>query len=104
MANKVINGGILATCLFILWGSFSKQNEEMRLEAKQREFNMNQRIDLLEINAVLTLVDYAIADHNLPFKVLDYLFTKLDKASIEESMTFGTLDLDEYSFTITLIG
>ena len=68
------------------------------------DIDIEIKIDLLEINAVLTLVDYAIADHNLPFKVLDYLFTKLDKASIEESMTFGTLDLDEYSFTITLIG
>lgn len=67
-------------------------------------FDIEIQIELLEINAVLTLVDYAIADHNLPFKVLDYLFTKLDKVSIEESMTFGVLDLDEYSFTITLIG
>jgi len=67
-------------------------------------FDIDIEIQLLEINAVLTLVEYSVADHDISFKVLDYLMTKLDKDSVEESMTFGVLDLDEYTFTFSLIG
>jgi hypothetical protein len=49
MANNIIKGGVLAVCLFALWGAFTKQNDEMRAEAKQREDKLSIRIDLLEV-------------------------------------------------------
>jgi len=67
-------------------------------------FDIDVQIELLNISVVLTLSEYSIADKNLSFKILDYLFTKLDKNKIEESITLGILDLDEYTFTISLIG
>ena len=67
-------------------------------------FDVDIQIELLDVSVVLTLVEYSIADHGIPFKVLDYLMTRMDKESIEDSMTNGELDLDEYTFTITFLG
>ena len=52
IANNVVKGSILAICLFALWGAFTKQNDEMRAEQKQRELKMSQRIDLLELRII----------------------------------------------------
>jgi len=52
IANNVVKGGILAICLFTLWGSFSKQNDEMRAEQRVRENKLSQRIDLLELRII----------------------------------------------------
>ncbi|MCF7931260.1 MAG: hypothetical protein K9L02_07105 [Acholeplasmataceae bacterium] len=67
-------------------------------------FDIDIEIVLLNINVVLTLSEYRIADKELSMRILDFVFDKLDKSTIEDSMTFGTLDLDEYTFTISLIG
>lgn len=66
-------------------------------------FDIDIEIELLNINVVLTLTEYRIADKELSMSILNFIFNKLDKTSIEESMTFGVLDLDEYTFTISLI-
>lgn len=66
-------------------------------------FDIDIEIELLDINVVLTLSEYRIADKELSMRILDFIFNKLDKSSIEDSMTFGVLDLDEYTFTISLI-
>jgi hypothetical protein len=34
--------------------------------------------------------------------MLDYLVSKIDKGAVENNMTFGELDLDEYTFTISI--
>lgn len=67
-------------------------------------FDIDIEIVLLNINVVLTLSEYRIADKELSMRILDFAFNKLDKSTIEDSMTFGTLDLDTYTFTISLIG
>lgn len=52
LASNIVKGGVLAICLFVLWGAFTKQNDEMREEQKQRELKMSQRIDLLELRII----------------------------------------------------
>ncbi|MBU1094193.1 MAG: hypothetical protein KKH01_07005 [Firmicutes bacterium] len=66
-------------------------------------FDIDIQIEPLNVSVVLTLVEYRIADQNLSFKILDYIFTKLDKASIEDSITYGVLDLDLYTFTVSML-
>jgi len=66
-------------------------------------FDIDIEIELLNVNVVLTLSEYKIADKKLSMKILDFAFNKLDKSSIEDSMTFGVLDLDAYTFTFSLI-
>lgn len=66
-------------------------------------FDVEINVGLLDLSVVLTLDQYHIADKNLSFKILDYLFTKLDKPSIEDSITYGILDLDEYTYTIQIL-
>ena len=34
--------------------------------------------------------------------ILNFIFNRLDKTEVEDSMTFGTLDLDEYTYTISI--
>jgi len=66
-------------------------------------FDVEVNIGILELSIVLTLDEYHIADKNLSFRMLDYMFTKLDKTSIEDNMTFGVLDLEAYTYTIELV-
>ncbi len=66
-------------------------------------FDIDIEIVLLNIDVVLTLSEYRIADKELSMKILDFAFNKLDKSTIEDSMTFGVLDLDDYTFTFSLI-
>lgn len=66
-------------------------------------FDIDIEVELLNINVELTLAEYSIADKELSMKILDFAFNKLDKSSIEDSMTYGVLDLEAYTFTFSLI-
>lgn len=59
--------------------------------------------ELLNITVTLSLSEYYLSDTKLSLKMLDYLFEKLDKTSIEDSMTMGVLDLDNYTYTVSII-
>lgn len=66
-------------------------------------FDVDMNIELFDLSITLTLDQYHIADKKLSFKILDFIFTQLDKNHIEESITSGILDLDAYTYTISLI-
>jgi hypothetical protein len=51
----------------------------------------------------LTLDEARLADRPISKENLDRIFNLLDKDSIEDSITYGELNLDDYTFTVTLI-
>lgn len=51
---------------------------------------------------VLTLNRYSLGAREMSMSLLNMIFNRMDKASIEASMTFGTLDLDQYTYSISL--
>ncbi|MFK5883377.1 MAG: hypothetical protein QM489_03445 [Candidatus Izemoplasma sp.] len=67
------------------------------------EFNFDLEIGIsitgLEIS--LTLESYNINDKGLSMSILDNIFARLDTTEIENSVSTGTLDLEEYSYIIT---
>jgi len=66
-------------------------------------FDIDINIEFMNITLTLTLNQAYLADKEISFQVLDFIFDKLDKTSIEESMTTGTLDLTEYTYSISLV-
>jgi hypothetical protein len=66
-------------------------------------FDVDIDVQLLNITVTLTLSEYYIADHKLSLKILDYVFDKLGKTAVEDSMTMGTLNLDNYTYTVSII-
>jgi len=54
------------------------------------------------MEVVFTLNDYSLGEKSMSMNLLDYIFNQMNKDSIEDSMTFGTLDLDDYTFSISI--
>lgn len=54
-----------------------------------------------EINVNFTLDSYRLGNRDLSIKMLNFLMNRMDKNAIESNMTFGELDLDSYTFTIS---
>lgn len=67
------------------------------------EFNFDLDINIsftgLEISLILE--SYNINDKGLSLSILDNIFARLDTEEIENSVSTGTLDLEEYSYIIT---
>ena len=59
-------------------------------------------INILEMEVVFTLDNYSLGNRGMSKTLLDYLFDRMNKEDIEDSMTFGTLDLDKYEYTISI--
>jgi len=55
-----------------------------------------------DMEVVFTLNDYSLGEKSMSMNLLDYIFNQMNKDSIEDSMTFGTLDLDDYTFSISI--
>lgn len=51
----------------------------------------------------LTLDEAKLADRTISKSTLDTLFNYLDKDTIESSITYGELNLDDYTFTVSLL-
>jgi hypothetical protein len=66
-------------------------------------FDIDLDIELLNVGFTLTLVEYSLSDTDLSFQVLDFIMSRLDKDTIESEISMGTLDLDEYTYTLSLI-
>ncbi|MCK4551434.1 MAG: hypothetical protein KAU02_00860 [Tenericutes bacterium] len=62
------------------------------------EFN----IITLNPNVVFTLNSYYLGNKGLSLTLLNIIFNRFDKTEVEDSMTFGILDLDEYTYTISI--
>jgi len=56
----------------------------------------------LDSSIVFTLDEYHLGDRTMSMKLLDMIFERMDKANIENNMTFGELDLDNYTYTISI--
>jgi len=65
--------------------------------------NFDVDIDLIDLSVTLTLESYYLSDNNLSLTILDFIFNQLDKTSIEESITSGVLDLDDYTYTVSVL-
>ncbi len=60
-------------------------------------------ISMIELEIVFTLTDLALGDKPFTVEQLDYILARLDKSAIEDSVSFGTLDLDEHTYTVSII-
>jgi|AntRauTorcE11898_2_1112593.scaffolds.fasta_scaffold00116_26 hypothetical protein len=58
-------------------------------------------VEPLEGSLVLTLDKTHLADDEISEAMLDRILNRIDTASIEDSVTTGTLDLDEKTYTYT---
>ncbi len=65
-------------------------------------FDVEFDLDILDPGVVLTLDSYSFGEKEMSMKILNFTFDKIDKDNIEDSMTFGDLDLDNYTFTISI--
>ncbi len=59
-------------------------------------------IDIANLSINFTLDTYSFGERAMSMKMLDFTMNRLDKANIEDNMTFGELDLDEYTYMISL--
>ncbi len=67
-------------------------------------FDISVQVVLLNVNLTLTLSQVQIADQTISMSMLDFIMSKVDKTSIENSMTSGVLDLDNYTYTLSMLG
>ncbi|MBN2604804.1 MAG: hypothetical protein JXR62_03125 [Bacilli bacterium] len=58
-------------------------------------------VDYTGFEISFTLDKYDINNHNISITVLDRIFGYFDKDQIEDSVTNGELNLDDYSYTIS---
>lgn len=66
-------------------------------------FDIDLDISLTNIGFTLTLVDYSLSDTALSFQVLDFIMSRLDKTEIESQISMGDLDLDEYTYSLSIL-
>lgn len=64
-------------------------------------FLFDVEIDYIGMEILLTLDTYQLADKELSISILDNIFSKLDSDDVESKVSTGTLDLEEYSYTIS---
>lgn len=65
-------------------------------------FDIEPNISLTSLGFTLTLVDYSLSDTKLSLQILDFIFSRLDKTQIENYMSQGELDLDNYTYEIEI--
>lgn len=58
--------------------------------------------DIPNLSVNFTLNNYSFGDRAMSLKILNFAFDKINKDNIEDSMTFGDLDLDNYTYTISI--
>jgi hypothetical protein len=66
-------------------------------------FDIDLDISLFNVGFTLTLVDYALSDTSLSFQVLDFIMSRLDKTEIEGQISMGNLDLEDYTYSLSII-
>jgi hypothetical protein len=66
-------------------------------------FDIELDISLFNVGFTLTLVDYALSDTSLSFQVLDFIMSRLDKTEIEGQISMGNLDLEDYTYSLSII-
>jgi len=65
-------------------------------------FYFDLEIKYSDFEIALTLDRYHVGDKELSMSILDTIFNNLDKEQIESNVSTGELDLDEYSYSISL--
>ncbi|MBU0997260.1 MAG: hypothetical protein KKE16_04360 [Firmicutes bacterium] len=60
-------------------------------------------INMFEFEVVFTLAELALGDQPFTVGQLDYVLSRLDQSSIEESVSFGTLDLENHTYTVSIL-
>ncbi len=64
-------------------------------------FLFDVEIKYTDFEISLTLDTYHVGNKELSIKILDTIFKNLDKEQIENQVSAGDLDLDEYTYTIS---
>lgn len=59
-------------------------------------------IDIFNMTVDFTLASYQLGNKELSIKTLDFIVSRIDKESVESSVTFGELDLDTYKYTLSI--
>ncbi len=107
---------ILATDYVTVDYMFARLNEDDQivLTVSAKRFNyptvetavhliFDVTINELQASFTLTLNHARLADRTISRELLDRIMTYVDKEAIEDSVTYGELDLDTYSFTVSLL-
>ncbi|XFA98260.1 hypothetical protein ACAG96_05130 [Candidatus Izemoplasma sp. B36] len=60
--------------------------------------------DLLSLNpsVIFTLSSYQLGNMNLSMSILDNIFNRMNKDDLEDSISFGELNLDDYTYTLSI--
>ena len=62
----------------------------------------NVDFNILDMNVVFTLDKYSLGEREFSKNLLDRIFNYLGKESIENSVSFGELNLTDYTYTISI--
>ena len=65
-------------------------------------FFFDVEIKYTDFEITLTLAKYHVGDKELSISIVDRIFKNLDKDEIENQVSTGVLDLEEYTYTISL--
>ncbi len=59
--------------------------------------------NILDMNVVFTLNKYSLGEREFSKALLDRIFNYLGKESIENSVSFGELNLTDYTYTVSIL-
>lgn len=59
-------------------------------------------VDILNMSVNFTLNSYKLGNRDLSLEMLDFIISKIDKEAVESDVSFGELDLDTYTYTISI--
>ncbi len=60
-------------------------------------------VSITDLSLTLTLTEVFLDTISISFNTLDKIFSYVDKEAIEDSVSTGTLDLDEYTYNVSII-
>lgn len=78
-------------------------SNKMKMLDSALYFYFDVSVDIWSFSMILTLDQVFWAETEISRSLLDSIFEKLGKESIEDAVTMGTLDLTDYTYTINLI-
>ncbi len=64
-------------------------------------FDIN--VYIMELTLELELSSVTLGNHDISLDTLDFIVSRLDQDAIEDSITTGTLNLDDYTYQVSLI-
>lgn len=66
-------------------------------------FDLDFDLISLEPKVEFTLNSYSLGSKDLSMSLLNFIFDRMNKTDIEDSITFGSLNLTDYTYTISIL-